>query len=59
MSRDELKEQAKKYAYELFHQSETNRLESFEHLVDVIFLYIDQEIKMHCVDKHEDSDEPY
>jgi hypothetical protein len=50
----DLKQQAKDYAWAIFNQSEKDRLNNFEHFVNVLWLYVDQQIKNHCKDKHDE-----
>ncbi len=49
---DLLKQQAKDYAWAIFNQSEKVRIDNFNHLVNVLWLYVDEQIASHCEDKH-------
>lgn len=50
--KEKLKQQAKEYAWMIFNQSEKDRINNFDHFINIIWLYIDEQIKDHCEEKH-------
>lgn len=56
---DKLKQEAKDYAWMIFNQSESDRIDSFNHFVDIVWIYIDQRInecKKSCPLSDQDAD---
>lgn len=49
-----LKEEAKHYAWMIFNQSEKDRINNFEHFVEILWLYVDERISQHCEEKHDE-----
>lgn len=56
---DKLKQEAKDYAWKIFNQTELDRQDNFNHVIEVIWIYIDQRIaecKKHCPLQDQDMD---
>lgn len=54
MSTRELKEEAKDYIELLYRQHKEDDVVAWDHLIDVIFLYIDQAVREHAERHHKE-----
>ena len=55
--RTKLKQEAKMYIQALYTQHRMDDIDSWSHLIDVVFMYIDAVVDQHAEEHHEETEE--
>lgn len=50
-----LKEEAKRYVRSLYLTHRNDDIDAWDRIIDVVWLYIDEQIRQHCEDTHENT----